>query len=105
MALACEICGKRAYSNYCMQHKPRKPIKQRGKRTIEYENWRDNVARPHLDKKGRRCAQCGAVGVPLDVDHIKNRGSHYHLRMNLSNVQYLCRPCHRGKTDRLNKKS
>lgn len=27
MAKHCIVCGKRAYSDYCMQHKPRKPIK------------------------------------------------------------------------------
>ena len=27
----CEICGKRAYSDRCMQHKPRTPIKARSK--------------------------------------------------------------------------
>ena len=26
MAKVCEICGKRSYSNRCVQHKPRKPI-------------------------------------------------------------------------------
>lgn len=26
MAKQCTVCGKRAYSDYCVQHKPRKPI-------------------------------------------------------------------------------
>ena len=26
MAKVCTVCGKRAYSDYCVQHKPRKPI-------------------------------------------------------------------------------
>lgn len=29
MAKTCLICGKRAYSDYCVQHKPRKPIQSR----------------------------------------------------------------------------
>jgi len=29
MAKSCIVCGKRAYSDYCMQHKPRKPIATR----------------------------------------------------------------------------
>jgi hypothetical protein len=29
MAKTCKVCGKRAYSDYCMQHKPRKPIATR----------------------------------------------------------------------------
>lgn len=82
-------------------HKPRKRIKQKGKHTIEYEIWRDNVGIPYLERQGHACVECGATGE-LDVDHIKNRGSHYHLRMSLTNIQYLCRPCHRQKTDRIN---
>lgn len=107
MSKTCLYCGKRSYNDYCMQHKPRKPIPQKGKRTIEYEKWRDEVARPYLVKKyGRRCAACGGKrcgNKRLDVDHIKNRGSHYHLRMDLKNVQLLGRfPCHVEKTDRVN---
>ena len=29
MATTCLTCGKRSYSDYCMQHKPKKPIKSR----------------------------------------------------------------------------
>lgn len=95
-------CSRNCYGLYCFQHKPRKAIKQKGKHTIEYEEWRDNVAIPYLDATyGHSCVHCGATGK-LDVDHIKPRGSHYNLRMVLSNVQYLCRNCHRAKTDRLN---
>lgn len=97
-----KTCDRGCYGDFCLMHKPRKAIKKRGKQTIKYEQWRDEVAIPHLDKIGHKCVECGATGK-LDVDHIKNRGSHYHLRMTLSNVQYLCRPCHRGKTDNVNK--
>lgn len=81
-----------------------KPIKQKGKRTMQYERWRDEVARPHLDMTtGRVCQACFGErcgNQQLDVDHILNRGSHPALRMNLDNVQYLGRyPCHVEKTD------
>lgn len=107
VAKSCKVCNKRCYGEYCFQHKPRKAIKQKGKRTLEYEAWRDTVARPYLIKKyGRVCAACGGKrcgNKQLDVDHIKNRGSHYHLRMSLDNVQLLGRfPCHREKTDNVN---
>lgn len=94
-------CSRNCYGKYCMQHKPRKAIKKKGKHTIEYEIWRDNVAIPYLERKGHRCAECGATGK-LDVDHIQNRGSHYPLKMSLSNVQYLCRSCHIKKTGQIN---
>lgn len=92
--MRCEVCNKRAYSNRCVAHKPRKPIRKKGKHTIEYEEWRDNVARPYLDKTyGHKCAYCGTT-KRLDVQHIKKRGSHPHLKMELSNIEYLCRSCH-----------
>lgn len=108
--MQCVVCGKRAYSEYCVQHKPRKPIvtkkrpKQRGKRTLEYEVWRDTIAIPYLDKTyGHICAKCGQGDYGLhilEVDHIQNRGSHPELKMVLTNVQWLGRiPCHSDKTD------
>jgi hypothetical protein len=83
----CTVCNKRSYSEYCVSHKPRKPIavtsvpkrskwpKQIGKGTQKYNEWRDTVARPYL------IAQFGR------------------LKMILSNVQLICRPHHRQKTD------
>lgn len=115
MAKSCLVCGKRAYSDYCVNHKPRKPIevrkplvnrtpiKKQGKRSIAYEDWKKNIARPFLEiRDGKQCSQCfapppvdaeGNVGWH-DVDHIKNRSTHPELKMVLSNVRFLCRACH-----------
>jgi 5-methylcytosine-specific restriction endonuclease McrA len=82
--------------------KPPKRITQRGPHNQEYEYWRDHVAIPYLDAAfGHKCAGCGDINKPLDVDHIKPRGSHRELKMKLTNEQYLCRSCHREKTDHL----
>lgn len=94
----CAACQK-ARSNA----KAPKPIKKRGKRSEAYEVWKKTIAIPYLDKKyGRVCAACKGVrcgNQQLDVDHIKNRGSHPQLRMDVKNVQYLGRfPCHFEKT-------
>lgn len=110
MSRTCVVCGKRAYSDYCVAHKPRKHINQRGKRTQEYEDWRDTIAIPYLDEKyGRVCFACGGArcgNKQLDVDHELNRGSHPHLKMNLQNVRYLGRyPCHVEKTNAIIKRS
>lgn len=101
MSKVCIVCNKRAYSDYCVQHKPRKPIAKRGKRTIEYEHWRDTVAKPHLDSTtGRICQVLGCnVTEYLEVDHIATRGSRADLKMNTGNVRYLCHPHHREITD------
>ncbi len=80
------------------QVKEPKPIRKRGKRTIEYDKWRDTVAVPYLnDKFGHFCAHC-STPIDLSVDHVKNRGSSPHLKMDLNNVQWLCVTCHSYKT-------
>lgn len=104
----CIVCGKRAYSEYCMQHKPRKPIPKRGKKAIKYNDWVKSTAIPYLDETyGRICAACGGSRCgnrQLDIDHKLNRGSHPELVMDLTNVQYLGRfPCHYEKTNNINK--
>lgn len=104
-----ENCERGCYGEFCLMHKPRKPIKKKGKRTIEYEEWRDTIARPYLIKTyGEICAECKGKrcgNKQLDVDHILNRGSHYGLKMSLTNVQLLGRyPCHIEKTSRINEK-
>ena len=49
------------------------------------------------------CAICQKWTQNPDVDHIKNKGSHPELASDLKNLQYLCRGCHRAKTDHLNR--
>ena len=88
----CQVC---AYNKYT---KPNKPIAKRGKKSKEYDDWRINVAIPYLDKQyGHRCAICGVDGK-LDIDHIQKRGSHPELKMQITNVRYLCRNCHIKET-------
>lgn len=79
-------------------------IRKKGRRTLEYEKWRDEIARPYLDEKfGKVCAACKGArcgNKQLDIDHIKGRGAHPELKMSLDNVQYLGRfPCHVDKTN------
>lgn len=87
------ICGRCALNRYS---KPRQRIRRKGKRTIEYEAWRRDVAVPYLDKTyGRKCSVLGCPETEyLDVQHKQKRGSHPELKMELSNVEYLCRPHH-----------
>ena len=72
-----------------------------GKQARMWVTFRDKVARPYLDNKfGHICSVEGCNEMRnLDVDHIKNRGSHPELRYNVNNMQYLCRAHHREKTD------
>lgn len=71
-----------------------KAIKRIGKRGLAYIGWRDNTAIPYLDDTfGHLCSVCG-VGGKLDVAHIRKRGSHPKLKMDLTNIIYKCRSCH-----------
>ncbi len=79
--------------------KEAKPIARKGKRTISYEKWRDDIAIPHLKATGKWfCTDCQRSDIDLDVDHIKGRGAHAELKMEITNVEARCRPCHRAKT-------
>lgn len=97
----CANCGSQwHYQTFC-PYKTRKPIPQRGKHAKLWETFRDKVAKPYLDKKyGHICNEKAClVTDQLDVDHVKERGSNPGLRYDVKNVQYLCRPHHREKTD------
>lgn len=97
----CKTCGSNKHSSLACFQAPRKRITQRGQKTLEYETWRDTVAKPYLDKKyGHVCAikECWAI-VALDVAHIQGRGSHPGLKTNVRNVRWLCRYHHSLETD------
>lgn len=110
----CSNCGSQYhYQTFCTYKRresiavntplPRqtKPISKHGKHAKLWVTFRDKVAIPYLDKKyGHVCAQDGCnESEHLDVDHIKNRGSNPDKRYDIHNLQYLCRPHHRAKTD------
>ncbi len=92
----CSNCGSEYhYQTFC-PYKKNKAIKQRGKKTEIYETFRDKVAKPYLDKKyGHVCSFKGCTETEnLDVDHIKTRGAHPELKMDVKNLRYLCRYHH-----------
>lgn len=70
-------------------------MRRLGRRGREYIEWRDSVAIPYLDKKfGHVCSVEDCYSSVVDVAHIKGRGAHPKLKMELTNVRYLCRPHH-----------
>lgn len=64
-------------------------MNKRGKHYYLWQKTRKEFIKLNPDNI---CAKCG--GVATDVDHIKKRGSHPHLRYEQSNLQWLCRSCH-----------
>jgi len=88
----------------CFYHRPRKAIPQMSDKEKEYQDWKENVARPYLIRRyGNKCACCGRpanFGEKLDIDHIEGKGSTPSMKSNLKNLQLLCRyPCHDNKTN------
>lgn len=107
--MTCRVCGKRAYSEYCVAHKPRKALRARVRpkkmsvKEKDYQEWKEAVARPYVvQRDNNECACCGRPAYPnekLDLDHIKGKGSSPKDKRNLHNIQLLCRPCHFNKTN------
>lgn len=94
----CKVCNKRSYSEYCVQHKPRKPIRA-GKHTKKdrYENkkFRDSK----VNHEGYLvCERCNSW-FGSDADHIEKKSLRPDLRYDPNNKQILCRDCHIEKDE------
>lgn len=116
-AVECKTCGSSwHYTSMCPRNqKPltrtplkrsTKPIKKKGRATMQYERWRDEEAKPFLiERDGEVCQMCFGTkcgNQQLDVAHIDGRGSHHALKMNLANVRLVGRyPCHYNETNHL----
>ena len=53
-----------------------------------------------LRKYGRRCMLCFAVDVEVHVDHIKPISKAPELKLEINNLQVLCRACNMGKSNK-----
>lgn len=96
MSLSCLVCGKRSYSDYCVQHKPRKRIKA-GKHTIKDRQVNKKYRESRLNHQGYLvCDNCGSW-FGSDADHIIKKSIRPDLRYDESNKQILCRDCHMQK--------
>lgn len=103
MAKHCLRCGKRCYGDFCFQHKSRKAIPKQSAKEIEYQTWKEEVARPHLIwRDGNKCFCCGRAAYPnekLDIEHKLGKGTRPDLKRVLRNLRLFCRfPCHAAKT-------
>jgi 5-methylcytosine-specific restriction endonuclease McrA len=91
--MKCNYCGKKSYNEYCVAHKPRKPIKA-GTHTIKDRQENKKFRESKLNFQGYLiCELCGSWNGS-DADHIKKKSSNPHLRYDESNKRILCRSCH-----------
>jgi 5-methylcytosine-specific restriction endonuclease McrA len=98
----CKFCGATNHYPYQCRLNPKKPkrITRYGKKAQAYAEWRDTIAIPYLIATyGKKCALCSST-KQLDVDHVEKRrmGGAPSRTMNLNNVRFLCRTCHRKVT-------
>lgn len=97
MSKSCIICGKRSYSDFCFQHKPRKRIKQQGKQA---QKWKDKRAE-YLEKQPDtlKCYLCGKILTKKTVtlDHVIPRSRRPDLRYNDDNLKLCCWFCNTKK--------
>jgi 5-methylcytosine-specific restriction endonuclease McrA len=64
-------------------------LNQRGKHYYKWQQARRVFVKENPDAV---CSYCG--GPAGDVDHIKKRSTHPHLRYDQANLQWLCRKHH-----------
>jgi len=63
----------------------------RSKEWIRLRTWA-------LKKYGRKCRSCGST-CDIEVDHILPRSHYPRLKLNKDNVQILCSPCNKVKSN------
>lgn len=104
----CIVCGKRSYSEYCMAHKPRKPIrresfKSRNKRQVTQSLW--FIKNPPDEDGLYTCylqihPLCPKRMLPEDVtqEHVKPKGRYPELKHDLNNIKAACEHCNKLKS-------
>lgn len=111
MAKQCQTCGKRAYSDFCLAHKPRtpirvnvtkpkprKPIQQQGKVAKSWIKTRADWFKANT-MEFYTCYICNRMLRREDctLDHIISRSSRPDLRYVHSNLAVSCWTCNNSK--------
>lgn len=94
----CITCGKKSYNPYCFQHKPRKPISQRGKHSKLWQGTR--LKWLEINKAAYyNCYICGKLLTQgeLTLDHVLPRSARPDLRYDLKNLKPCCFKCNSEK--------
>ena len=116
--MKCKTCGKNADSEYCFQHKSRKPLSSIGKGLTSKKS---SLLTQKLDKspskflemrqfflsiwnkRPHRCENCDTYlgNEPLSYmfDHVLEKSKYPDLRYKEENICMLCLDCHSDKTN------
>ena len=68
-----------------------------GKRGGTDWRYRTEVRPAVMARDGYACTDCGATGVPLEVDHLDRIADGGPLNAPLHRMQAVCVPCHRKR--------
>jgi 5-methylcytosine-specific restriction endonuclease McrA len=109
--MKCKTCGKNSESEFCFQHKPRKPLPSgKGFSTVKLNKLDKS---PSFDmksffleiwnkRKKHECENCGKwLGKePLSYmfDHLLEKNKHPDLKDEEDNIMLVCLECHDLKT-------
>lgn len=68
------------------------------KRFYSSAEWKE-LRQQAFERDNFTCVDCGRNPVYLEANHIKPRSSYPELKLELSNIETLCKPCHVKKKD------
>jgi len=107
MSRQCLTCGKRAYSDYCVQHKPRKPLNKLGKRgkqnKITSDRFRSTLNPDQIYYCYLQIHEYCPVTLTADQvvpEHVKSKSGSPELRDSLENIKKACTWCNGLKGSR-----
>src|SRR5579862_1734998 len=97
-------CPALVFAPYCEAHSEAKdPVRYRGSAASRgYDSDWEKVRQQALRRDKFICRAClveGRTTPAKDVDHIVPLAVDPARRLDLTNLQSLCRPCHRHKTE------
>ena len=108
--MKCKTCGKNADSEYCFQHKPRKPLaRSKGSKVVKNASSDGFISDMNVfflqiwnKRKKHDCENCGKWlgNEPLSYmfDHLLEKSKYPELKYEEDNICLLCLNCHDDKT-------
>lgn len=117
--MKCKTCGKNSDSEYCFQHKPRKPLSSgkglTSKMSVisnkKVNNVQNNIQLSEMKQffmnywranKPHNCENCnihlGKEPLTYMFDHVLEKSKYPHFAFEEENIMYLCLQCHDNKS-------